>query len=247
MTNRAILPPQSGELQEAFRGVSQEVFYGSASISPEDAMRIFSNLNASWVHDGDPKSPHAELTSGKCSNGYFNCTIPLSFPLISAYFAEALGRRIRKQYKGEVDWVIGSPMAGITFAHDVARVLGAKRSAFVEKDPDNQGKFLWKRLVIPEGDKVLQIEELTTTALTLCGVREAIDEQNEYPVDWIDIVGILVHRPSELPVGSYDDRRIVPLIEQEVWAVPQDECPLCAGGSKRYRPKQHWAELTSKK
>lgn len=238
--------PQPGDLERVLRGINQEVLYGSGLVSPDDAMQIFRNLDASWVHDGNASSPHAKLTSGKCSNAYFNCTIPLSYPFLSELFAASLAHRIRKQYSGKVDWVIGSPMAGITFAHDVARMLGAKRSAFVEKDPDNKGHFLWKRLQIPEGDTVLQVEELTTTSFTLCGVRDAIDEQNDYPVDWIDNVGILVHRPPELPVKSYDGRPIVPLIEQAVWAVPQEECSLCANGSKRYRPKQHWSELTGK-
>ena len=159
-----------------------------------------------------------------------------------------MARRIRAVIGlREVDWVIGSPMAGITFSHDVARVLGASISMFTEKDPKQKGKMLWNRVVIPEGATVLQIEELTTTSKTLNAVKEAVDSGNPNPVNWLPYIGIFVHRPPKLPVDSYGNRRVISLIETEVWAVLPEECSLCKAGSIRYRPKTHWKELTGKK
>lgn len=140
-------------------------------------------------------------------------------------------------------------MAGITFGHDVARTLGASIFMFTEKDPDpdKKGAMLWKRMVIPEGATVLQVEELTTTAKTLNAVQSAVDTGNHpTPVNWLHWIGILVHRPPILPVARYSNRGVIPLIEQAIWAVDPSKCSLCQSGSTRYRPKTHWKELTGK-
>ncbi len=216
------------------------------TMSEEEILRIFELFDAAWYHSGDPKDPHAELTSGYCSNGFFNCLLVLKYINLSDILAYQLARRIRSVIRDQqIDWVIGSPMAGITFAHDVARALGAPINMFVEKDPNNPGKMLWNRVDIPEGANVLQIEELTTTAKTLNAVQEAVDQGNPYPVNWIPYIGILIHRPPSF-VTRYGEREVIPLVERQVWAVPQDECSLCDAGSKRVRPKTHWEELTGK-
>jgi len=77
-------------------------------------------------------------------------------------------------------------------------------------------------------------------------VRRAVQEGNGEPVNFLSLVGALVHRPPKLPV-DYGDRRVIALIEKEIWAVDPKDCPLCLAGSVRYRPKTHWAELTGKR
>lgn len=217
-------------------------------IPVNEILEWFSLLDAYWSHSGDPKDPHAELTSGWCSNGFFDCLRVLKYLNLSDILADQLGKKIRNVIGSQkVDWVIGSPMAGITFAHDVARAINAPINMCVEKDPaDPKGKrMMWKRMAIPEKDHVLQIEELTTTAKTLNEVERAIRDGNPNPVNFLPYVGILVHRPPKLPVDNYDNRFTIALIEKEVWAVPP-ECPLCKQGSNRLRPKTHWKELTGK-
>lgn len=217
-------------------------------IPVKEILNWFSLCDAYWKHTGNSKDPHAELTSGMCSNGFFNCLLVLQYVNLSDILANQLTRRIRAVIGDQkVDCVIGSPMAGITFSHDVARALGASISMFTEKDPKQKRKMLWNRVVIPEGKTVLQIEELTTTSETLNAVKEAVDSENPNPVNWLPCVGIFVHRPPKLPVDSYGDRKVISLIETEVWAVDPSECPLCKAGSIRYRPKTHWPELTGKK
>lgn len=214
-----------------------------------EILEWFSLLDAYWSHSGDPKDPHAELTSGWCSNGFFDCLRVLKYLNLSDILADQLGKKIRSVIGSQkVDWVIGSPMAGITFAHDLARAIGAPINMCVEKDPSDpkRKRMIWERMAIPEGDCVLQIEELTTTAKTLNEVERAVREGNPDLVNFIPYIGILVHRPPQLPVDYYSQRRVVALIEKEIWAVPPEECPLCKQGSKRLRPKTHWKELTGK-
>lgn len=221
--------------------------YRNDDIPVKVILRWFDACDAYWMHDGNPNSPHAELTSGKCSNGFFDCLRVLKYVTLSEILANQMARKIRVAIGNQkVDWVIASPMAGITFGYDVARALGTPIFMFTEKDPEQKGKMLWKRMAIPEGDTVLQIEELTTTSKTLNAVREAVDSGNPNSVNWLPYVGIFVHRPPKLPVDQYGDRKVIALIEKEIWAVDPDKCPLCKDGSKRYRPKAHWKELTGK-
>lgn len=216
----------------------------------EEILSWFALCDAVWIHDGNPTKPHAELTSGMCSNGFFDCLRILCHPNLNEILANALTLKLVKQCLSKydrVDWVIGSPYAAITFSYEAAKQLEATHM-FVEKDPaDPKGKkMLWKRLTIPEGATVLQIEELITTSGTMQEVRRAVEEGNEAPVNFLPVVGALVHRPPKLPV-DYGERRVVPVIEKAIWAVPPEECPLCKAGSPRYRPKTHWKELTGKR
>jgi orotate phosphoribosyltransferase len=205
---------------------------------------ILQECDAIWTHSGNVKKPHAELTSGKCSNGFFNCLKALKYLNLNTIFSYYLAYKIR-QVIGDmvVNWVIGSPMAGITFSYAVAQWLKADIHLFTEKDPKDKDNMLWVREVIPEGDTVLQIEELITTSKTLNAVQHAVDRDNKYPVNWIPVIGVFVHRPEKLPITHYGDRKVVSLFEREVWSV-DPPCLLCTKGSQRYRPKSNWAELT---
>jgi len=156
-----------------------------------------------------------------------------------------------EQELGLLDYVVGSAYAAITFSYDVARVVRETWGAsaihgFVEKDPADQKKMVWRRMTIPAGTRVLQIEELITTSGTFREVCRAIKEGNSEPVEFSPIVGALVHRPPKLP-ADYGARKVVAAIEKEIWAVDPKDCELCQAGSPRYRPKTHWAELTGKK
>ncbi len=215
----------------------------SNPLTQEEIIGIFEEYDAVWLHDGNSAKPHAELTSGKCSNGYFNCSKVLCYPAIAELFARHLVQKLGKYITRRAGWVIGSPYAGITFSYEAAKLLGAAHG-FTEKDPKDPKKMLWKRWQIPKGSEVLQIEELITTLKTAMSVREAAEKGNKEEIKFMPVIGTLVHRPPEFS-ADYAGLRIVSLIEKQVWAVEPSECPLCAKGSKRLKPKSHWAELTA--
>jgi len=221
-------------------------FYRGTELSEEEILKFFHLCDAFWMHDGDPAKPHAELTSGKCSNGFIDCLRVLQYRNLSQIIAEQLAQKVKRKIHSTIQVTIGSPMAGIYFADDLGEALNAPIRMFVEKDPKNPGKMLWNRIQVHPEYRVLQVEELTTTSKTLNAVFEAVNEGNGDPVNWLSYVAILIHRPPKLPVSHYGDRKIIALIEKEIWAVDPAECPLCAAGSKRFRPKQNWAKLTGK-
>lgn len=225
--------------------------YDDELLTASDILRWFENEDAYWIYEGEPspEKAHAELTSGLCSNGFLDCLLVLRYPNV----AEILGRQLARHRQAggwakQVDWVVSSSYAAITFGHEVAKALGAI-FMLVEKDPaDPKGKrMVWRRMTIPAGAKVLQIEELITTSGTFKEVRRAVEEgQPNDPVDFIPTVGVLVHRPPKLSV-EYDGRRVIALIEKEIQAFKPEECPYCKVGSPRYRPKTHWDKLIGKK
>lgn len=90
---------------------------------------------AFWIHDGNPTHPHAELTTGKCSNGFVDTLRALRFSNVCYAAAQALAKSIRDVYKGPIDWVIGSDHAGAVFSQNVAIWLNAQHD-FTEKGPE---------------------------------------------------------------------------------------------------------------
>lgn len=217
-------------------------------MTPEEVLAIYEDAGGVWFfdHEGDPTAPHAELTSGLCSDGYVNSAPALADPATVAVLAEQLLARLDgRGICGNVDWVVGSPYAAITLSYELARQLGAKHG-FAEKDPGDPRRMLWKRLIIPHNEAVLQCEELITTVGTTLEMRRAIREGNQGPVQFLPTVAAAVYRPASF--GSLPENvEIVSLVAREVRSWKPEECPLCKGGSRRLRPKQHWRELTGNK
>ncbi len=223
------------------------MFRHETKLSKDQINNIVKRLNAGWIHDGNPENPHAVLTSGLCSNAYFNVSRIASNPIAMEGLAYNLMRKILPRIGGEDIVVVGSAYAGIIPSYMVALHLGASH-VYTEKGP--KGEMVWTgRFSIPEDAYVLQIEDLITTFKTTEAVRRTIIAGNKNPVKFCPFVGTIVHRPAKLPVEYFFDGEkieIISLIEKEVWAVPQEECPLCKQGSKRVKPKEHWSELTNK-
>lgn len=167
----------------------------------------------------------------------------LADPKVAQFLASELVDRLRSQNVGTVDWVVGSAYAAITFSYEVAKRLQALHG-FVEKDPTNPKKMVWDRVTIPNGAIVLQCEESITTLGTTMEVRRAVEEGNPESVRWLPYVATVIYRPSDLRITN-DSIGIVYLVGRQVQTWKPEECPLCAAGSPRMRPKQNWARLTS--
>ena len=213
-------------------------------MTEDEVLQLYSERAAVWFFNrqGDPKAPHAELTSGRCSDGYVNSAPVLCDPAVALRLAWQHAVRLfqRNIYPA---WVVGSAYAAITYSYHLATIMGAKHG-FTEKDPKDPKRMIWSRFVIPEGASVMQCEELITTLQTTNEVKQAVREGNPNPVKFFSEVVTVVHRPVALPVDT--NRVILPLVERAVKSWAPEECPLCAQGSPRLKPKHHWAELTGK-
>lgn len=212
----------------------------------------FENENAYWHYQGDPspEKPHAQLSSGLCSNGFFDCQRILCYPNI----AEILGSQcawetkvcMRDQQIDKIDYVVGIPYGGMVIGNEIAKVLESK-FLFAEKDPnDPKGKkMLFQRMAIPKGSNVLLVDDIITTASSIGEVRQAIEKGNPDPVNLVPFVASIVYRPESLKLDP--GLEIISLISQEVKNFEPSECPYCKAGSEPVRPKKNWDKLTGKR
>lgn len=213
---------------------------GRVDVTEKDFRHIFGLCDGFWMHNGDPTMPHAELISGKHSNGYINCGKPLSYPRVCELMAYQTARVVRSFYDGPIDWVIGSDHASATLTFALASIMCA-RHEFTEKGPNDTQ--VWKRHTIEDGQTILQCEELMTTSKTTLAVRKGIREGNPNPVTFAPVIAVMAHRSNATAV---EDTSVVFAyhFDIEVWG--PDDCPLCKGGSEALRPKGNWARLTGK-
>jgi len=224
-------------------------FMGREITEPEIS-HLLRLCDALWLHSGNPSDPHAELTAGDCSNGFVDVLRALSYTNLCELFAHQLAQKI-ESVQGELDyydrmgWGVGSDHAGAAFSYQVAAFLGLRHD-FTEKTPksDPQGQ-LWKRFIIEPDEEVLQIEELMTTAKTVLQVRGALRRDNPNPVTFAPFVSTFVHRSD---VTEIEGTPVVHLVHYDIEKWSPEDCPLCAAGSPRLRPKErnNWAKLTAR-
>jgi orotate phosphoribosyltransferase len=142
----------------------------------EEIEKVLKKYNAFWRYSGKEREPHALLTSGLHSDGYFD--FPYLFfqePRIVPELAQLLVKKLQKEVDlSPVTVVVSSAMAAILLGYEVAKVLGRK-FAYCEKE---QGKQVLKRFDPQPDEKILQIEELITTLKTTKQVTEAIRGKN---------------------------------------------------------------------
>jgi len=216
---------------------------------PLDILEWFALLQAGWVHNGDPKKPHAKLHSGKCSTGFFLCKKVLKFGNLRRILAACLIHEMKGFRLDKVDGVFGAPYSSITLAADVADLLCVP-NYIVEKGPkDENGKdtMVFKSDdPIPEDSILLRVEELITTLDSARMAQQAIIKGNPYPVQFNRFIGALVYRPPEIHRVLEDGSLIVPFIEREIAAWDPSVCPLCKAGSAALPPKgENWAKLVA--
>ncbi len=213
------------------------------ALGPEAFDHIFKECDALWQHSGDPKDPHAELTSGMCSDGFVDVLRVLRYTTLCEIMAAQIADKvIDLSYLGfpMPDWVIGSDHAGAVLAFEVARQLGVM-SDFTEK---GEGKSqVWKRFQIEKGAKVLQVEELMTTSLTASEVRKGLVRGNLTPIEFVPYMFTLVNRSTQT---TFENAPLHSVRQLTINTWDPSECPLCAAGSERVKPKANWAKLTGK-
>ncbi|MFA4871545.1 MAG: hypothetical protein WC610_00590 [Patescibacteria group bacterium] len=208
---------------------------------------IFRACNAFWLHNGNPKKPHVVLTSGLCSNGYINCREVLKRSNLCQIMAQQLVyllehyRSWLDNFNNPIEWVVGSASASTGLAKDVANILGAKWYP-LQKGPDKTQ--IWDGVIIEEGETVLHVEELMTTALTAKMVRQGIKAAHKHPINFLPFLPVIIHRPDRGEGDEVDGSKVIHLNHYDIWAMPQENCPLCAQGSERIVPKgENWNRL----
>jgi orotate phosphoribosyltransferase len=117
---------------------------------------------------------HFVLSSGLHSPVFLQKMFVFMDPARTERLCRALAERIAQAY-GSVDYVVSPAVGGIVPGYETARHLGCK-AIFVERE---NGVFALRRgFAIPEGARVVMVEDIVTTGLSS---RECLAALREHP------------------------------------------------------------------
>ena len=117
---------------------------------------------------------HFILSSGRHSPVFLQKMFVFQDPARTEKLCRALAEKVRETF-GEIDIVASPALGGIVPGYETARWLGAK-AVFVERE---NGAFTLRRgFAIPEGARVLMVEDIITTGLSS---RECLAALAEHP------------------------------------------------------------------
>ncbi len=115
-----------------------------------------------------------KLSSGKVSPYYVDLRIVPSFPDAFRDICEFYAQYITQQIGTKsFDRITGIPIAGIPFASQVAYIL-KKPLLYVRKDAKLHGRERRVDGILVSGDRVLLIDDLVTTGITLKKAAQAV-------------------------------------------------------------------------
>jgi orotate phosphoribosyltransferase len=118
-----------------------------------------------------------KLTSGKASPYYIDLRIVPSFPDAYKEICDFYGESIAKEIGlKNFDRIAGIPLAGIPFASQIAYNL-KKPFLYVRKGVQLHGRQRRVEGLLVSGDRVLLVDDLITTGLTLRKAAEAVRDE----------------------------------------------------------------------
>ncbi len=140
---------------------------------------------------------HFLLSSGRHSDVYFEkFRILEQPPVLTALCAE-----IAACFQGQgIEYVAGPTTGGIIIAFEVARLMNLQ-AVYVENE--NGVKTLRRGKTLPAGAKVLIVDDVLTTGLSLVETRKAIEMAGATPVAYAVLIDRAAHGLDlELPLKA---------------------------------------------
>ena len=208
----------------------------------------YQQKNALWIHDGNPKRPHALLTSGKHSNGFFNSRLVIPDEVLLCAAASDL-LELFTQQSGDVSKVQGvvGPQTGATkLAELVSDQIMVTRGECFWASPAKNESDGQKSMVFSDEERglvrsqyVLLCEDVLTTGGSVDLTIDAVESSGGAVMPFI----LVLVKRSGLTEAS--GKKIITLINRPMPMWIPDECPLCREGSEAIRPKDNWARLNA--
>jgi orotate phosphoribosyltransferase len=166
-------------------------------------------------------SGHFRLSSGRHSNRFVQKFRMLEDPAFLERITAAL---LAAMPPLDVACVVSAAVGGIVLGYECGRQLGT-RAIFVEKEAGEAR--LRRGFVIDPGDRVLIVEDVVTTGLS---IREVIDVVRAHGGE-VAAVGVLVARAA-VDVGA----PTYALLDLPIESFEPDVCPQCATGEPITEP-----------
>ena len=205
-------------------------------------IRVYQELDALFIHDGNVNRPHPLLTSGLHSPDFFNSreVIPHEHFLRNAAYDLA---ELFVQERGNterIDRVVG-PQTGATklseLLHNVVGILRERpcnwaSPAKAEEDGKKMMVFSDPERCVKPGEYVLLCEDVVTTGGSIELTVRASEEKGG---TILPFVLTLVNRSG---LAEIDGRKIVALINHPIPMWEPEKCWLCQAGSETIKPKK---------
>lgn len=113
---------------------------------------------------------HFILSSGLRSPVFLQKARVFMHPAATETLCRALAERIRAEVPGPVDYLVGPAVGGIIPAYETARHLGVP-AVWVERE---DGRFRLRRFEVEKGARVVIVEDIVTTGLSIRETVEAV-------------------------------------------------------------------------
>jgi orotate phosphoribosyltransferase len=176
-------------------------------MNTEQVLEIFRSAGA--VLEG-----HFILTSGLRSPIFLQKARVFMHADKTESLCKALAQKIRAEVPGKIDYVVGPAIGGLIPAYETSRHLGSP-AIWVERE---QGTFRLRRFEIEEGARVVIVEDIVTTGLS---IRETIECLRELGADVVAAACIIDRSAGKTDVGV----PLIALAQYEVPAYPADKLP----------------------
>lgn len=176
-------------------------------MNTDDVLEIFRDAGA--VLEG-----HFILTSGLRSPVFLQKARVFMHADKTETLCKALAEKIREQVPGQIDYVVGPAIGGLIPAYETSRHLGVP-AIWVERE---QGTFRLRRFEIEQGARVVIVEDIVTTGLS---IRETIECLKALGAEVVAAACIIDRSAGKSDVGV----PLVALAEYEVPAYPADALP----------------------
>jgi orotate phosphoribosyltransferase len=138
---------------------------------------------------------------------------------------KAMAARIRDVVGSDVDYVVGPAVGGIIPAYETSRHLGVP-AIWVERE---QGVFKLRRFEIAKGARVVIIEDIVTTGLS---IRETVTCMKDLGANVLGAACIIDRSAGKADIGV----PLIALAEYEVPAYPADQLPPELAAIPAFKP-----------
>ncbi|HPI97282.1 MAG TPA: orotate phosphoribosyltransferase [Synergistales bacterium] len=165
---------------------------------------------------------HFLLTSGLHSEFYMQCALLLRFPEHASYMGNLISGKVRSL---EPEIIAAPAIGGLIIGHEVARSLGLP-FIFCERE---SGKMVLRRFPVPEGKRVLVVEDVITTGGSVREVGELLEDQG---CTWVGSSCIVDRSGGDHVLPDPP----VSLCKVKFPLYGPSECPLCDKGLELVKP-----------
>ncbi|KAB2719568.1 orotate phosphoribosyltransferase [Brucella intermedia] len=187
-------------------------------MNTEDVLAVFREAGA--ILEG-----HFILTSGLRSPVFLQKARVFMHADKTEKLCKALAAKIEAANLGVIDYVVGPAIGGLIPSYETSRHLRVP-SVWVERE---NGVFRLRRFDVPKGARVVIVEDIVTTGLS---IRETIDCMKDLGIEVVAAACIVDRSAGKADVGT----RLISLAEYEVPAYPADKLPPALAAIPAVKP-----------